>query len=42
MRLWLLIKAAELKELGLAYTANVLTITTMDFDHVPNPGIMSP
>ena len=24
------------------YTANVLTIKTMDFDHVPNPGIMSP
>ena len=23
-------------------TANVLTIKTMDFDHVPNPGIMSP
>ena len=25
-----------------AHTANVLTIKTMDFDHVPNPGIMSP
>ena len=24
------------------YTANVLTIKIMDFDHVPNPGIMSP
>ena len=23
------------------HTANVLTIKTMDFDHVPNPGIMS-
>ena len=27
---------------GAAYTANVLTIKTMDFDHVPNPGIISP
>ena len=27
---------------GFAYTANVLTIKTMEFDHVPNPGIMSP
>ena len=26
----------------IGYTANILTIKTMDFDHVPNPGIMSP
>jgi hypothetical protein len=25
-----------------AYTANVMTIKTMDFDHVPNPGIDPP
>ena len=30
------------KSLVVAYTANVLTIKTMDFDHVPIPGIMSP
>ena len=24
------------------YTANVMTIKTMDFDHVPNPGIDPP
>jgi hypothetical protein len=29
-------------EILLSYTANVLTIKTMDFDHVPNPGIISP
>jgi hypothetical protein len=28
-------------EILLSYTANVLTIKTMDFDHVPNPGIVS-
>ena len=27
---------------AISYTANVLTIKIMDFDHVPNPGIMSP
>ena len=26
--------------IGYDYTANVLTIKIMDFDHVPNPGIM--
>ena len=30
------------QEVILTYTANVLTIEIMDFDHVPNPGIMSP
>ena len=29
-------------EARLGYTANVLAIKIMDFDHVPNPGIMSP
>ena len=24
------------------YTANVLTINSMEFDHVPNPGLISP
>ena len=25
-----------------AYTANVQTIDSMEFDHVPNPGVISP
>ena len=32
----------ELAFINQFYTANVLTIKIMDFDHVPNPGIMSP
>ena len=32
----------KLAKLNFTYTANVMTIKIMDFDHVPNPGIMSP
>ena len=40
--LWPYKKSVAAIQIHCVYTANVLTIKIMDFDHVPNPGIMSP